>query len=311
MDIREIFMVIYDYNTEQANYLMDEADIMKHLDGFTLEWSDQIDTIARAKTELLENASREGKEQSDWVDVTFPNYSSIHIRSCENEQELKSLLSGEYNDHKDWYFDKDKTSDNCFDFVVKQAAKTPVARPIIAGYKIQDCNEFRDQYGGVSHIVLGHNEKAPAPWVTWRYIEEYDNYEHGHYFANELSARKDFFERSIELAGIDLKEEYQKDGILSDIRTVLEYNYGNEIVDKLMMNTRFTEEAIETWYALDRSALNEALEEELEKIIDFMRNDLEQNYLNEVQPPFVYEENHCNKVAAEEQLNKEEFKLSK
>lgn len=64
------------------------------------------------------------------------------------------------------------------------------------GYEIIECIEL----GGVEY-VLGVNETAPNPYVTWRSSPDRQNYYYwGHYMNSLLDARKDLYERVIDEA---------------------------------------------------------------------------------------------------------------
>lgn len=61
---------------------------------------------------------------------------------------------------------------------------------INAGYAI-----VSDIVVGEFEFVLGHNPKAPSPFVTWEYSPR-SGYYWGHYFEDELAAVKDLIARA-------------------------------------------------------------------------------------------------------------------
>ena len=70
-----------------------------------------------------------------------------------------------------------------------------------AGYTIIEHNEVKDTDGSMIGIALA---KSSTQYVTWRFTffpkgEYFSGFNHGHYFVNELSAKKDYFERSCEM----------------------------------------------------------------------------------------------------------------
>ena len=70
-----------------------------------------------------------------------------------------------------------------------------------AGYKLLEHNEFTDVDGTLIGVVLA---KSSTQYVTWRFTffpksEYFSGFNHGHYFINELSAKKDYFDRSSEM----------------------------------------------------------------------------------------------------------------
>ncbi len=52
---------------------------------------------------------------------------------------------------------------------------------------------------GNTEFVLGENQKAPDPYVTWECRNE-TNYYWGHYFGSYYRARTDLFDRARELS---------------------------------------------------------------------------------------------------------------
>lgn len=70
-----------------------------------------------------------------------------------------------------------------------------------AGYTIVEHNEVKDTDGSMIGIALA---KSSTQYVTWRFTffpksEYFSGFNHGHYFINELSAKKDYFDRSSEM----------------------------------------------------------------------------------------------------------------
>ena len=61
-----------------------------------------------------------------------------------------------------------------------------MTKEINAGYEILD-----RQRVGSTEVVLGHNPRAPEPYVTWK-CRHGSDYHFGHYFADKNSAVKDF-----------------------------------------------------------------------------------------------------------------------
>jgi len=75
---------------------------------------------------------------------------------------------------------------------------TPLAAEAIdlnqnQGYKIIKSVEIRNE----GRIVLGHNPKAPSPYVTWVQFTEERGFTWGHYFLRENSAWTDFLRRVV------------------------------------------------------------------------------------------------------------------
>lgn len=61
-----------------------------------------------------------------------------------------------------------------------------------AGYTIINAYKI-----GNAEFVLGYNENAPSPYVTWR-CENDNNYYWGHYFEDRVQAEKDFLNRGLQ-----------------------------------------------------------------------------------------------------------------
>ena len=53
---------------------------------------------------------------------------------------------------------------------------------------------FQSERIGKKRIVMGFNENAPSPYVTWKHDED-KGYYWGHYFGNKRRAMRDFRER--------------------------------------------------------------------------------------------------------------------
>ena len=62
---------------------------------------------------------------------------------------------------------------------------------------------------GQKEIVLGEKKgvSTPSQYVTWSCVNG-DSYNHGHYFASELSAKKDFCDRT--MSEIEFLEQFKK-----------------------------------------------------------------------------------------------------
>ena len=69
-----------------------------------------------------------------------------------------------------------------------------MAERIKSGYTIIQCVSV-----GNTEFVLGENQKAPDPYVTWECRNE-TNYYWGHYFGSYFRARTDLFERARDLS---------------------------------------------------------------------------------------------------------------
>lgn len=66
---------------------------------------------------------------------------------------------------------------------------------VIQGYTLIE----RKQAGEVM-VVVGHNPKAPAPYVTWKAYEHsgFSSFDHGHYFTTLQDAMVDYYRRLAE-----------------------------------------------------------------------------------------------------------------
>jgi hypothetical protein len=76
-----------------------------------------------------------------------------------------------------------------------------------AGYVITDSIHI-----GNAEFVIGVNEKAPAPFVTWQ-CKDGDNYFWGHYFTTPLAAQKDLCDRAAkEIEYLETRNQEKADG---------------------------------------------------------------------------------------------------
>ena len=64
-----------------------------------------------------------------------------------------------------------------------------MAKEINAGYEILDRHRV-----GSTEVVLGHNPRAPEPYVIWK-CRHGSDYHFGHYCVDKNSAVKDFKKR--------------------------------------------------------------------------------------------------------------------
>ncbi len=66
---------------------------------------------------------------------------------------------------------------------------------VVEGYTIIE----RKQAGEVM-VVVGHNPKAPAPYVTWKAYDftNFTSFNYGHYFLTRQEAMTDYFQRLAE-----------------------------------------------------------------------------------------------------------------
>ena len=75
------------------------------------------------------------------------------------------------------------------------------------GYMITDSVHI-----GNAEFVIGVNEKAPSPFVTWQ-CKDGDNYFWGHYFTSPLAAQKDLCDRaSKEIQYLETRKQEKTDG---------------------------------------------------------------------------------------------------
>lgn len=68
---------------------------------------------------------------------------------------------------------------------------------VCQGYRVIDSI----RYGG-AEVILAHNPEAAAtPYVTWRAyaVSDFQDFEHGNYFATEQAARVNFYERAAKM----------------------------------------------------------------------------------------------------------------
>jgi len=278
MDLKNIILVIKNFSTEQINMLMTKNDYIQYIEKLGYGKSKPTIKIHSAD---LGSTFNDTANTLNWAKINFENRTSIYARYCENEMMLNKFIKGGFNDQKFWYFDKENTSHECFEYILDDytRAKSNLFYDNVSGYIITSRMGFKDRFGSVSHFVVGHNEKAALPWATWRYIEEYDNYEWGHYFLDEKNAMKDFFERGIEQSNVDLRDEYRNEMILGDIRSALEYDYTKFEISELINNDEFIKEATDVWYELDRSDVNDFFKEKLDELI--VKNNSNLKKLNE------------------------------
>lgn len=136
---------------------------------------------------------------------------------------------------------------------------------------------------GEKHFVVGHNPKAPAPYVTWQYFAETGSYHQGNYFAQEADAIMDLFRRageSLDLPGrslglellsdddrMILREESEREAVhygLSELLAGTEQPYD---YDALVNNPNFMARAIHAYNNIDHSYENEAFSDQLEEIL--------------------------------------------
>ena len=68
-------------------------------------------------------------------------------------------------------------------------------KTVIQGYTIVDRKRAGD-----TMVVVGHNPKAPQPYVTWKAYKHSDfkSFDQGHYFSTFKDAMIDFYKRLIE-----------------------------------------------------------------------------------------------------------------
>ena len=69
-------------------------------------------------------------------------------------------------------------------------------KTVVQGYTI-----IKRERAGESMVVIGHNPKAPQPYVTWKAYEfsQFGSFTHGHYFSTPKDAMIDFYNRLIEV----------------------------------------------------------------------------------------------------------------
>lgn len=152
-----------------------------------------------------------------------------------------------------------------------------------AGYTISDSITLMG-----NTYVLGHNPKAPAPYVTWQENIS-GGFVYGRYFATPEAARQDLFKRSMEvlpeqekeilidsLVSRELRDKIaradREEGYLSDIESclydALDYlEVDSRVCENLMKNSEFKSRALHVYFKQDHSAENEALTESLEMLL--------------------------------------------
>ena len=158
-----------------------------------------------------------------------------------------------------------------------------IIRSYNAGYKIIHKVDV-----GEDHFVVGHNPKAPAPYVTWEFVEPKHYYCQGHYFVEEKDAIVDMFKRAgetLELGDSSLAREmltkddrtalwleFHNEAALQDIRNALseEIEFLDEgyDFDALMADPDFVKQAMRLYDNLDHGYENEALRESLANLLD-------------------------------------------
>jgi len=75
-----------------------------------------------------------------------------------------------------------------------------------AGYAIVESIHI-----GKAEFVLGVNEKAPAPYVTWA-CKDGDNYFWGHYMTDKLAALRDLLDRAgEELSLLEMRQTQKQE----------------------------------------------------------------------------------------------------
>lgn len=85
-------------------------------------------------------------------------------------------------------------------------------------------------------IAIGHHEAAPAKWVTWEYSELDDgtDFFFGHYFAEEIDARRDYHERIMERYGRTKVSSYP-DYVMQAVRQNLGRKPNDKSSDEIIM----------------------------------------------------------------------------
>lgn len=138
-----------------------------------------------------------------------------------------------------------------------------------ANYEIINSMVLENSFGNPVEIVMGYNEKAPSPYVTWEGRPGDENsFTSGHYFNSKEAALTDFFERGLIETEINLRDKYRDEDALSDIKNALEWNFSKENVNELLDNKSFVEKALRIYYEMDHSRENEALQEALEDLYE-------------------------------------------
>lgn len=133
------------------------------------------------------------------------------------------------------------------------------------GYEIVNSMQLQTPLGSKKEVVMGYNEKAPEPYVTWEYKDD-RGYDHGHYFSTKDGAVKDFFKRGMIEMACDMRREYQKENALSDIESALEWTMGRKQAEKLLKHDDFVALAMHVYNNIDHSTENEALIYNLETL---------------------------------------------
>lgn len=141
---------------------------------------------------------------------------------------------------------------------------------INAGYEIINAMQLKNQFGTEMEVVMGFNEKAASPYVTWAYYPNTNCYDHGHYFGTKEAVTRDFFERGMNEMALDLRAEYRKEATIEAIEGELNWNFNKEQVEGLLLNEDFMSRAIHKYDNIDHSAENEALRDAVEDIYGLM-----------------------------------------
>lgn len=71
-------------------------------------------------------------------------------------------------------------------------------KTVVGGYTI-----IAHKQAGEVLIALGHNPKAPQPYVTWKAYDftDFSSFNYGHYFSTKQEAMVDFYNRLAEAWG--------------------------------------------------------------------------------------------------------------
>ena len=136
---------------------------------------------------------------------------------------------------------------------------------------------------GDDHFVVGHNPIAPAPYVTWEFIETKNYYYQGHYFSEEKDALLDLFRRAgeelsfgdkslaLQLLTEDdrtrLREEREYDAVCYALDDLLANSDESYDRDALLKDPEFMRRAIWALDNINHSAENEAIADELDLIL--------------------------------------------
>lgn len=66
---------------------------------------------------------------------------------------------------------------------------------------------------GSSEFVIGHNENAPAKYVTWKCVKGESSYYWGHYCKDRLTALEDLCKRALDEINYLKSYKQEKDNI--------------------------------------------------------------------------------------------------